>query len=302
MRRRFPLGVILLSVLLPLGGAGLLQAQEEGFRPPTFSPGDVLPLFFRSLQVADLFLFENGSVANGLIKQEEFTLFSPTLGEKALRREEIIAILFDHSEGAEGKASVQVFLASGDRLVGQFDSEKLNAELVLTQQATLDLRKVQAILFKLPPPEKRRRINPRVLRQLFGVFNPLLISVTRYDTLVLPDGRLASVLLEDRDELAFTIDSPIFGTFTFKAPQIAWVLFSPTAQQPDQLTLQNGDRVSGSVTAHHDLKGTLTLFEDEFLIRSDEVHEKLRQIMFKIPVRLFGGGRPGPPPKPSEGD
>lgn len=294
LRRTLAVGLVW-ALLMPLVIGPALKAQE-GAQPPVFGPQDILPLFFRALSVADLTLFKDGNVLSATVQTAEFTLTSSTLGTKTFKHEEIVAIAF----GDEESASDQIFLKSGDKLVGQLSPRSLEAVVALNQRASLEARTLKTILFKLPPPEEGQpRPGPmRVFTQLFGVFTNLLVSVTKFDILVFPDGRLASVLLDGRDELAFTFQSTFFGTFTFTPAQIAWVVFGDSGQ-PDQLALKNGDRVFGSITAQQDLEGRLASVPVEFSFSKDQLRQQLRQVMFQIPVRLFGGGG-GKPRKPIE--
>jgi hypothetical protein len=287
--KRAVVSCLILVLFLPLAVGIGLRAQE--MPEVIFGPRDVLPLFFRSLTVADLIILEDGSVLSATVLTSEFIL-SSAKGTQTLNRDDLIAIIF---ESGVRDALDTLFLKAGEKLTGKLEFTEIEAELVLTDKISLNFEpdEIRAIIFRLPPEEELRR-NPAIFfRQLFGFFNPLLVSVTKFDTLVFLDGRVASVSFENRDELAFTIDSPVFGTFTFSAPQIAWVLFGRSPDQPDQLVLKNGDRVSGTVTAQQDLRGTLASGGMEILLLKDQLREQVKQILFKIPVRLFGGG--GPP-------
>lgn len=287
MRRNPLLLLLMIGIIAPLAGMFGVRAQEEA-APPVFGPRDVLPLFFRSLRVADIFLLQDGSVASAIVKNTEFTLDGQTL-----KRDEIIAIFFGDEDAGE---SDRVYLTTGERLTGELSVEHIEAELAFSQQISLASSMVKGVFFKLRAPSEGQ--HPAVFRQLFGFFNALLVSVTKFDTLVFPDGRLASVMLEDRDRLAFTIDSSIFGTFTFTPTELAWVIFGQGADQPDQVALKNGDRVSGTVTAHGGLQGTLASGEIAFTLSQEQLRQQLRQIIFQIPVRFFGGGGQRPKPTP----
>jgi len=279
----------MIGIIAPLVGIFGVRAQEEA-APPVFGPRDVLPLFFRSLQVADILLLQDGSVASAIVQNTEFTLDGQTL-----KRDEIIAIFFGDEDAGE---SDRVYLLTGERLTGELSVAHIEAELAFSQQRSLDSSMIKGVFFKLRARSEGQRFNPAVFRQLFGFFNALIVSVTKFDTVVFPDGRLASVTLEDRDQLAFTIDSSIFGTFTFTPIELAWVIFGQGANQPDQVALKNGDRVSGTVTAHGGLQGTLASGEIAFTLTQEQLRQQLRQIIFQIPVRFFGGGGQRPKPTP----
>ncbi|GEM_PF-2770509 len=293
------------GVLLGLGGGMSplpLQAQEG--RPPVFGPRDVLPMFFRALQTADLLILRDGSVASGSLPDR--IPFEPLAGERRdLDREELVAVVLADPEEATDRD--RVYLQTGERLTGTLNLEAFRMRLELgdsveTKELPLDREQVKAVLLRLPGRGGLHRISPAAFQQVFGLFNDLLVSVTKYDLLVFPTQRVASVVFEDRADLAFTLESPIFGTFTFAARQLAAVFFGQEEGDPDQLLLQNGDRVSGRVTAQEDVRGTLAAWEGvSFSFSKEGLREELRQIVFRMPVRLFGGGG-GRPVGPREGD
>jgi hypothetical protein len=296
MRQRRSITAILIAVLLfSLADAPRLQAQEGP--EPAFGPQDVLPLFFRSLATADILIFDDGTVASARIQNSQFTINSPTFGERSFGRTEVTAIVF--GDGERG-APDQLFLRTGELLTGTLQMQRLEAELVLSQPVALDPSGVKAALFRLPPeggPVPFGPVIQRTSRQIFGLFSELILSVTRFDTLVFPDGRIASVTLIHRESLSFTLQSSFFGTFTFTPAQIAWVIFGQRTGEPDQLALKNGDRVSGTLTANEDLQGSLTSANIEFTLSKERLAAELRQVIFQFPVRLFGsgGGRPRSP-------
>jgi len=299
-RRAAFLTVLLLGALgLGIGmGSVSLRAQEG--RPPVFGPQEVLPMFFRALQEGDLLILRDGSVVSGRLEAESFTLQSETLGTQTLPREDVVAVVFANPE--EEGAEDRLYTRSGERLAGQLQLKELPAELALEQRVSLDPARVKAVLLQMDLHNPRRRPNPAIFRQLFGLFSDLLVSVTKFDLLVFPNRWVASVVLENRGDLAFTLDSPIFGTFTFEAPMVAAVIFGRGENDPDVLVLQNGDRVSGRVTGQSDLSGTIAGFpETAFHFPKEALREELSRIVLKIPVRLFGGGG-GRPVGPREGD
>lgn len=293
--------VALLLMVFGLGAALSavpLQAQEG--RPPVFGPQEVLPLFFRALGEGDLVILRDGSVASGRLPTDAFTLESETVGTQTISREDVVALVFANPE--EEGAEDRLYTWGGERLVGKLQLQDLPAELVLGHEVSLDPSRVKAVLLQMDLRDPRRRPNPAVFRQLFGLFSDLLASVTKFDLLVFPDQWVASVALENRSELAFTLESPIFGTFTFEAAMVAAVIFGRGEGDPDVLVLQNGDRVSGRVTGQSDLSGTLAGFpEVAFAFPKDSLRENVSRIVLKMPVRLFGGGG-GPPVSPREGD
>ena len=299
LRRRAWVVVLVTWGLLGLGvGTPPLPLQAQEGRPPVFGPRDVLPMFFRALQTADLLILRDGSVASGSLP-EEMALTLESGESRILPREEVVAVVL--ADPDDENAQDRVFLQSGERLVGTL-ALGLPVEVVFSQTLQLDRGRVKAVLLRLPSQGRFRGINPAVFRQVFGLFNDLLVSVTKYDLLVFPDRRVASVVFENRSDLAFTLDSPIFGTFTFAARQLAAVIFGRDENEPDQLLLQNGDRVSGRVTGQSELRGTLAAWEEvSFAFPKDALRAELREIVFKMPVRLFGGGG-GRPVGPREGD
>lgn len=295
---------VLLAVLAVWGvwgvGIGSLSLQAQEGRPPVFGPQEVLPLFFRALQEGDLIILRDGSVVSGRLETEAFTLESEVLGIQTVSREDVIAVVLGNPE--EEGAEDRLYTWSGERLAGWLQLQELPAELVLEQQVSLDPARVKAVLLQMDLRDPRRRPNPAIFRQLFGLFSDLLVSVTKFDLLVFPNQWVASVVLEDRGDLAFTLESPIFGIFTFEARMVAAVVFGRGADDPDLLVLQNGDRVSGRVTGESDLSGTIADFpEAAFHFPKETLREELSRIVLKMPVRLFGGGG-GRPVGPREGD
>ncbi len=298
---RFRRALIAALLLAALGGPGAgfsalpLRAQEG--RPPVFGPQEVLPLFFHSLREGDLLLLRDGSVVSGRIPAEAFTLETAE-GPRTVAREDVVALVLARpdEEGAEDRLHTW----EGERLAGRLQRD-LTVEVVLDRRVPLDPARVKAVLLQTDLIDPRRRPNPAVFRQLFGLFSDLLASVTKFDLLVFPNRWVASVALENRGELAFTLESPIFGTFTFGASQIAAVIFGRGENDPDVLMLQNGDRVSGRVTGRSDLSGTVAGFPElAFAFPKDALREELSRIVLKMPVRLFGGG--GRPVGPREDD
>lgn len=297
MRSRMFVISFMLLLLVALTDAASWGAQEPQDAAP-FGPQDVFPLFGRALQAADLIILKDGSIVSATIEGSEFTLNSPKVGEKSFSRDQITAIVFGD---VSKKTSDQIFLRTGDQVSGTLKMEQLKAQLVLAENASLKPADMKAVLLRFSA-EGNQPMHPGFqggFRAVLGLFTDLILSVTKFDTFVFPDGRLASVLLDNRDQLAFTIASSFFGRFTFTPVQIAWVTFARSADQPDQLALKNGDRVSGPVTAESDLTGKLTSGGAGFSLKKDELRTQLRQTLFQIPVRLFGGGG-GRPQKPGE--
>lgn len=288
MRSRITVVSFMLLLLVALADTASWGAQEPQDAAP-FGPQDVFPLFGRALQAADLIILKDGSIVSATIEGSAFTLNSPTVGEKSFSRDEITAIVF--ADTAK-KTSDQIFLRTGDQISGTLKMEQLHAQLVLSEKASLQTVDLKAVLLRFSPQGNQPR-QPGFqggFRAVLGLFTDLILSVTKYDTFVFADGQLASVLLDNRDQLAFTIESSFFGRFTFTPVQLAWVTFARSADQPDQLALKNGDRVSGPVTAERDLTGKLTSGGAGFSLKKEALRTELRQTLFQIPVRLFGGG------------
>ena len=279
--------VILLAITLFLPfpwGSSDVQAQEDS--AITFGPRDILPMFLRSLRTADLIILKDGSVLSGRVLTEEFTI-ELSSGTRALSREDLVAIVF---ESGFRDALDGLFLKNGEKLTGRLTVEQLNAETTLLGETTFGADVLHFVLFQLPLKGQRPPNPVLFFRQIVGFLNPLLVSVTKFDTLVFPDGRVVSIETQNRDELAFTITSSIFGTFTFTPEQIAWVEFGREPNQPDRLTLKNGDRISGTIVVSGPLQGTLPLLGTSFTLSEEEMRAELVRIIFKVPVRLLGGG------------
>jgi hypothetical protein len=265
-------------------GLPSLQAQED--TAVTFGPRDILPMFLHSLRTVDLMILKDGSVLSGTVLTEEFTI-EMSSGTRALSREELVAIIF---ESGLRDALDRLFLKNGEKLTGRLTVEQLNAETTLLGEATLSADVLRFVLFQLSL-EGQRPQNPALFfRQIVGFLNPLLVSVTKFDTLVFPDGQVVSIETQNRDELAFTITSSIFGTFTFTPEQIAWVEFGQGPNQSDRLVLKNGDRISGTIAVSGPLQGALPLLGTSFTLNEAEMRAELVRIIFKVPVRLLGGG------------
>jgi hypothetical protein len=242
----------------------------------------------------------DGSVLGGQIQNGELTLSSDELGPQTFPIEELIAVFFGSTAGEPDR----VYLRSGERLLGRVEAETLELSLALDEDVSLPRDRRRGIFFRLHQSETERQANIAVVRrftrQFSGFFGSLIASAAKFETLVFAGEGASSVELENRDELSFTIESAIFGTFTFGPTDLAWVRFGRGPDEPDELVLQNGDRVSGRVTVSGEIRFRWPSFDLDVSLSGDELRSQVRQIVFKIPVRFFGGG--GEPRRPTPDD
>lgn len=296
MRSRIAALLVLIAGLLLVGVGS--QAQEGP--PPRITPQDLLPIYFLSLTQSDLALMRDGSVIGGHIQTGEITLASDELGTQTFPINELIAVFF----GSDEDEPDRVYLHSGDRLLGRVEAEALDLGLALDKAVSVPRDRMRGIFFQLPQSETERRASISVVRrfthQFSGFFGSLIASAAKFETLLFEGNGASSVELENRDEPAFTLESTIFGTFTFGSKDLAWVRFGQRPGEPDELALKNGDRVSGRVTVSGDLRFRWPSLDLEGFLSGDELRSQVRQVVFKIPVRFFGGG--GGSRRPTPGD
>jgi hypothetical protein len=255
-------------------------------------------VYFLSLTQADLALMRDGSVIGGQIQNGELTLASDQLGAQTFPIDELIAVFF----GLNDEDPDRVYLRSGDRLLGRVEVEAIDLSLALDEAVSILRDQMRGIFFRLPTSESGRQASIAVVRQFTrqfgGFFSSLIASAAKFETLVFEGSGASSVLLENKEELAFTIESAIFGTFTFGPTDLAWVRFGQRPGEPDELVLKNGDRVSGLVTVSGEIRFRWPSLALDASLSGDELRSEIRQIVFKIPVRFFGGGG-GQPARPT---
>ena len=285
----------LIAGLLVIGVGS--QAQENP--TPRINPRDLMPMYFLSLTAADLLLMRDGSVVSGHVQNDQFTLVSDQEDPRTFAIDELIAVFFGQNEDEPDR----VYLSSGDRLLGNVEADTIDTLLSLDRSASIPRDQIRGIFFQLPALESQRQSSIAVVRQFTrqfsGFFGSLIASAAKFETLVFAGGGANSVLLGNREELAFTFESSIFGTFTFDPTDLAWVRFGQRPGEPDELVLKNGDRVSGRVTMSGNLQFQWPSLGLTASLSEETVSSEVRQIVFKIPVRFFGGGG-GHPRQPTE--
>ena len=288
MRTKRTAFIALLLVVLVTGTSISSIAQESGTNN-TFGPQDVFGLFFRALASGDLVLFTDGSVVSSSIANTEFIL--EVEGEEtSYEKSNLFAMAFSV---AGGSFSTRLFVNGQGPIEGDLNSE-LTQAVAIAGDVSVDVRDISSVIFNTDIAQSRRDPNRRRdFGQVFPMFTRMMASMSVYDTVIMANDQLASVLLEDRDDISVTLNSPTFGVFNFPVADVAWVEFAQSEEESDSLVLQNGDRVSGVVTVDGTVQGTLASGSGEFSFSGDSLREEFKQIVFRIPLELFGGGGGG---------
>ena len=278
---------LLLFVLVT--ATSISSIAQESSTNNTFGPQDVFGLFFRALASGDLVLFTDGSVASSEISNTEFVL-AVEGEETTYERSNLFAMAFSV---AGGEFSTRLFVNGEGPVQGDLNSE-LAQEIALAGEVDIDVRDISSVIFNTDIAQSRRDPNRRRdFGQVFPMFTRMMASMSVYDTVIMANDQLASVRLEGRDDINVTIDSSTFGVFNFPVADVAWVEFAQLEDELDVLVLQNGDRVSGIVTVDGTVQGTLASGSGEFSFSGDSLRDEFKQIVFRIPLELFGGGGGG---------
>ena len=281
--KRVALSFVLVVALIA-GSALQSVAQDE--TDNTFGPQDVFGLFMGALGQGDLILLTDGSVVSGNILNTEFILDDETYTDS-----EVFAMGLTTDD--DNNTITRLYVTGQPFIEGTLNNA-LEHNIIIADGTTLELADISAIVFQFsfqPGPGGRPDQNGRRnFGQIFPIFTRMMGSMSQFDTVVTTEGDLASVVLEDRDGLEITLNSSTFGTFTFGAEDVAWIEFGQDEDARDILVLQNGDRVSGTVSVTGSFSGTLASGNGQFSFDGDQLSSQFRQVVFQINLGTFGGG------------
>jgi hypothetical protein len=300
------LAVLLAVVALAGASSGHLLGQTTGQGFIAIGPRGPFMELFRSLQVGDLVLLQNGGLLSGTVKQQEFTI-----GDRTIPREKILLIAWP---AAGAGATATAYLKDGTQIQGVMQGSGITERLPTGEELSLPFAQLRGLIFKVelpvptapspgqegPPPsqgpsqEELRRAQSTLFPLFSGLQGSALLQAAleglqKFDLLVFPNGQVLSATIENK---AFTLESPIFGRHTLAVADLAQVIFD----DPDVVVLRIGDRVSGTVTPDGDgrVRATLAIGSAVSLAKGD-----LGGLTFKLPAGpLGGGGRPRFQPGP----
>jgi hypothetical protein len=303
MKRRI-LAFAVFGIMFYLGlGAFLSNAQEAHVEVLDFGAGQVFSTFFQAQRIDDLVLFRNGSVASASLLNNEFAFTNEAGEQVSVAREDLLALSFREIDGEPG---AQVYTRNAHPFGGKLRTD-LQINYALPTESQVPLSELHAIIFKLEPirmeqteadgdGNEQSTVTEIVhvdFSQIFPIMTRMFASMSVFDTAILPDNRLASIALDNREDLSVTINSDSFGQFTFPADEIAYVQFAQEEDERDVLVLQNGDRASGEIILDQELSGSLGMGEGEFTFNEAALRSNFKQIVFQLPIDFFGGGTGG---------
>lgn len=303
MHRKFLAILVLLSMFFMGLGAFLSSAQEVHVEIGDFGAGQVFSTFFQAQRVDDLVLFRNGSVASASILNQEISLLNESGEVVTIPRENLLALSFRE---IDGEAGAQVYTNNSHPFGGKLRSD-LQLDYAISSNAEVPYSELHAIIFKLVPVRleemttdedgnesvRTTQVIHADFSHIFPIMTRMFASMSSFDTAILPDNRLASIAIDNREELSVTIDSDSFGTFSFPADEVALIQFAQDEDDRDVLVLHNGDRASGDIILGDNLSGSLGMGEGQFDFDETELRANFSKIVFRLAEDFFGGGAGG---------
>lgn len=290
-RIRFMMVLALALVAVTAGAQPPGPHPEGAARGGRFFFGFVLG----ALQRADLIVLTNGGQLSGTLSEPALTV-SSQFGTEDFPREELSSLVLDtvFRSGAPSRND-QIFLKSGDRLVGRVEAEAFQIVVPGGETIALPRERVAAIFFKVDlPSDADDRERFRALRATFrGVqSNTVLRGLMRlgfqqFDLAIRADGLLESVRLQAE---GLSVDSERFGTLQFALEEVAAAIFD----EPSRLVLRTGDQVQGPIrVADAEAAETFPAVRAYDGAAVAFRAEELRALVIHLPAGSFGSGGPG---------
>lgn len=205
MLRKMVLGLGLLLLLAGWPGGEISQAlqRQEGW---ILKPQHAILLVARALDQSDMLLLASGGIISGRVQNEEFPLELEDGSIRHLTRSEIDTLDLGFAE----RPLDRVVLQSGETLQGDLRVENfqikppLGGNLLAAPGSfpeELPKAALRGIILRVPqggrtlggPVPKAGMVNPIIRRLLVNpLIDILIVSLTRYDWLMLRDGGLLS--------------------------------------------------------------------------------------------------------------
>jgi len=297
MTRKVPVvtvGLLLLALLV----SGVSEVSQAQFAGPPRGARQLLGAFFNAMRSGDLALLTNGGAISGQLQGASFTLTPAGSGQdQVYQRDELATITF-------GDPIDQVLLTNGDLVSGEVRMDAFSLETPEGSQLSLPTDKLQLALFQLDLPDPATvRGGQRPDRSFFALFRGLQAqnlfqrfaqTLTRFDLIAFPDGRLWSGDVQNAEIL---FHSNAFGTLTVGADNLSSIELSPDLEESDDfITLKAGDRVSGRIDPDSLIRFQPVGLADEggnpVTLALERGEASL--ISFRQPASAFGSGGGGP--------
>jgi|GEM_PF-5236895 len=283
---------LMMAVLL-FGSLVAVHAQPPGGGGPA-GPRQLLRSFFQAMGAADLMLLKNGAAISGTINGDEFSLTQADSGQlKTLTREDIASITV-------GSGADQVMLSDGTVLNGVLETDALAITSANGTELMVSKDEIALTIFKLdlPRPGSGQRPNQRLFSIFHGlqsqnIFGLFAQSLSTFDMAVFPGNAIWSGTVLNTE---FVLNSNIFGTLTFTSDLVSSVEFAAEEGQSDFVSLNTGDRISGTLAEDSQIQFQPVGMVDEngapvtlTLNRGDVI-----RVSFQQPASAFGSGGRGP--------